>query len=161
MSKKSKNSRKNNMSKSERRAAFLFGSPVENEISNELDVLEVLANIFANIAEEDARNKREDHSCACENNCKCDHSHSTSYSTNNNETRNNQCGALSIERVIYCGQATIVYWDDHTKTVVKCQDGDTHSKETGFAMALAKKVLGNSGNYNDIIREIVNSAEVY
>jgi len=35
-------------------------------------------------------------------------------------------------------KATVVIWEDDTKTVVKCHD-DEFSKEFGFAMALAKK----------------------
>lgn len=38
-------------------------------------------------------------------------------------------------------KATVVIWEDDTKTVVKCHD-DEFSKEFGFAMALAKKVYG-------------------
>lgn len=59
---------------------------------------------------------------------------------------------MQIERVIFNAPATVVYWKDGTKTVVKCQDGDKYSKETGLAMAIVKKVYGNSGAYNDIMK---------
>lgn len=59
---------------------------------------------------------------------------------------------VQIERVIFNAPATVVYWKDGTKTVVKCQDGDKYSKETGLAMAIVKKVYGNSGAYNDIMK---------
>lgn len=59
----------------------------------------------------------------------------------------------SIKKVIFNNPATIVYWTDGSKTVVKCQDGDTYSKETGLALCLAKKAMGNKGNYNDIFRK--------
>ena len=62
---------------------------------------------------------------------------------------------MEIEKVIFNEPATIVYWQDGTKTVVKCQEGDTFSKETGLAMAIAKKALGNEGNFNDIFRKWV------
>lgn len=57
-----------------------------------------------------------------------------------------------IENVIFNDPATIVFWADGTKTVVKCQrqDGDTYSKETGLAMAIVKKACGNKSNYNNI-----------
>lgn len=61
----------------------------------------------------------------------------------------------NIERVIFNNPATIVYWDDGTKTVVKCQDGDTYSQETGLAMAIAKKVFGNNSSYNEVFKQWV------
>lgn len=61
----------------------------------------------------------------------------------------------TIRQVIFNDPATIVIWGDHTKTVVKCQPGDTFSKETGLAMAIIKKVYGNKGNYNDVFRKWV------
>lgn len=59
----------------------------------------------------------------------------------------------SIKNVYFNDPATVVLWDDGTKTVVKCQDGDTYSKETGLALCLAKKAMGNKGNFNDIFRK--------
>lgn len=59
----------------------------------------------------------------------------------------------SIKNVYFNPPATVVLWDDGTKTVVKCQDGDTYSKETGLALCLAKKAMGNKGNFNDIFRK--------
>lgn len=55
--------------------------------------------------------------------------------------------SFEIERVIFSKPATIVIWKDGSKTVVKCQEGDTFSEETGLAMAICKKVFGNKGNY--------------
>ena len=48
----------------------------------------------------------------------------------------------NVERVIYNEPATIVFFTDGTKTVVKCEEGDTYSKEAGLALAIAKKALG-------------------
>lgn len=59
-----------------------------------------------------------------------------------------------IEKVIFNDPATIVYWTDGTKTVVKCNDGDTYSPERGLLMAIAKKFLGgNAGRYNNELRK--------
>lgn len=58
-----------------------------------------------------------------------------------------------IERVIFNDPATIIIWEDGTKTIVKCQEGDTYSKELGLAMCFAKKFLGNKGNFNDIFKK--------
>lgn len=57
----------------------------------------------------------------------------------------------SIERLIFNDPATIVYWNDGTKTVVKCQPGDTFSAETGLMAAMLKRFLGNDNSYNKII----------
>ena len=48
---------------------------------------------------------------------------------------------------------TIVLWDDGTKTMVKCQEGDEYSKEVGLALCVAKKSLGNLPNFNNIFRK--------
>lgn len=52
-----------------------------------------------------------------------------------------------IKKVIFNDPATIVFWSDGSKTVVKCQDGDIYDPEKGLAMAISKKALGNKGNY--------------
>ena len=52
-----------------------------------------------------------------------------------------------IKNVIFNDPATIVFWDDGTKTVVKCQDGDEFDPEKGLAMAIVKKTYGNKGSY--------------
>ena len=49
-----------------------------------------------------------------------------------------------IKKVIFNDPATIVIWDDETKTVVKCCEGDEFDPEKGLAMAISKKVLGGS-----------------
>ena len=52
-----------------------------------------------------------------------------------------------IKNVIFNDPATIVFWEDGTKTIVKCQDGDEFDPEKGLAMAIAKKAYGNKGGY--------------
>ncbi len=54
---------------------------------------------------------------------------------------------IYIEKVIFNDPATIVMWNDHVKTVVKCQDGDIFDPEKGLAMAITKRFFGNQGNY--------------
>lgn len=56
----------------------------------------------------------------------------------------------NIKQVLYRAPATIVFWDDGTKTVVTCQKGDTYSEEMGLAMAISKKAYGNKGSFNKI-----------
>lgn len=60
-----------------------------------------------------------------------------------------------IKKVIFNNPATIVYWNDGTKTVVKCQDGDKYDKELGLAMCCSKKLFGNKGNFNNIFKKFI------
>ena len=52
-----------------------------------------------------------------------------------------------ITKVIFNDPATIVFWADDTKTVVKCDNKERYDPEKGLAMAISKKALGNQGNY--------------
>ena len=61
--------------------------------------------------------------------------------------------ALNIKKVIFNEPATIVFWEDGTKTVVKCSENETFDKEKGLAMAIVKKMLGNKGNYFNQIKK--------
>lgn len=58
----------------------------------------------------------------------------------------------SIKKVIFNPPATIVFWKDGTKTVVK-SDKEDFDKEKGLAMAISKKALGNKGNYYNEIKK--------
>lgn len=60
--------------------------------------------------------------------------------------------ALLIKDVIYNDPATIIFWKDGTKTVVKCND-EEYDPEKGFAMAVCKKVFGNEGNYYNTFKK--------
>ena len=64
-----------------------------------------------------------------------------------------------IKKVKFNGPATIVFWADGTKTVVKCQDGDDYSEEVGLAMCIVKKVFGNTSKYNDIFKKWCPSSD--
>lgn len=61
--------------------------------------------------------------------------------------------SMQIKNVVFNNPATIVFWGDGTKTVVKCQKGDPYSKESGLAIAIAKKALGNKGNFNEVFKK--------
>lgn len=58
-----------------------------------------------------------------------------------------------IVNVIFNDPATIVIWGDGTKTVVKCQPGDTYDAEKGLALCISKKFLGNKGNFNEVFKK--------
>lgn len=74
-------------------------------------------------------------------------------------TRQRRVNMPTIKNVIFNDPATIVLWSDGTKTVVKCQDGDLYSAETGLAMAIAKKALGNKGNFNEVFKKWIPDYE--
>ncbi len=75
---------------------------------------------------------------------------STMKNTNNKPTPSNP-----IKQVIFNGPATIVYWKDGCKTVVKAQ-GDEYDPEKGLAMAVARHyfcdILGMS-RYDGIFKK--------
>ncbi len=62
------------------------------------------------------------------------------------------CNA-TITHVIFNAPATIVFWLDGSKTVVKAQNDEPFDKEKGLAMAICKKLGGNRGAYYDIFKE--------
>lgn len=61
----------------------------------------------------------------------------------------------SIIKVIFNNPATIVLWNDGTKTVVKCSENDEFNPEIGLAMAICKKSFGNTGIYNEVFKKWV------
>lgn len=67
----------------------------------------------------------------------------------------------SIKNVIFNDPATIVFWHDGTKTVVKAE-GEPFDPEKGLAMAICKKMLGTNGsksNYNEIFKKWIPKKE--
>ena len=46
---------------------------------------------------------------------------------------------VGIREVKYSGPATIIFWDDDTKTVSKCAPEDNYDKTIGFLVAWGKK----------------------
>lgn len=65
-----------------------------------------------------------------------------------------------ISKVIFNPPATIIIWDDDTKTVVKCGENDIYDPEKGMAMAICKKAFGNKGNYCNIFKQWLPKEEV-
>jgi hypothetical protein len=59
------------------------------------------------------------------------------------------------KQVIFNDPATIIIWNDNTKTVVKCQSGDLYDPEKGFVMAYLKRLLGNKNEFNKEINKWV------
>ena len=50
---------------------------------------------------------------------------------------------------------TVALWRDGTKTIVKCQHGETFDAEKGVAMCFMKRYFKNRGCYNDWMREVL------
>lgn len=61
----------------------------------------------------------------------------------------------AIKKVIFNPPATIIQWNDGSKTVVKCQNGEPFDAEKGFVMAYLKKLLGNDNTFNKEISKWV------
>lgn len=56
----------------------------------------------------------------------------------------------AVQKVIYNDPATIIFWNDGTKTVAKCQKGDKYDPEKGFLVAYLKKQIGNNVLRNEL-----------
>ena len=50
---------------------------------------------------------------------------------------------------------TVAIWKDGSKTIVKCQPGETFDAEKGIAMCFVKRSFKNRGCYNDWLREVL------
>ena len=62
-------------------------------------------------------------------------------------------GIPDVDRVIFNPPATIVFWDDGTKTVVRCMEDQPYEKYAGFAMACMKKMFGSTSRAKAIMQE--------
>lgn len=63
-----------------------------------------------------------------------------------------------IKKVIFNDPATIVFWKDGTKTIVKCMPGEKFDPEKGILVAIYKKNLKDKPNY---FKEIKKWADTY
>lgn len=59
---------------------------------------------------------------------------------------------LKPVRIIYNDPATIIFWSDGTKTVVKRSEGEPYNEYNAFCAALAKKVFETNSNVNRIVK---------
>ena len=66
--------------------------------------------------------------------------------------------SLNVSKIIFNPPATIVFWEDGTKTVVKCAAEDEFNEYCGFLAALGKKVYENN---NQIKKLFDKKAEWY
>lgn len=59
------------------------------------------------------------------------------------------------KQIIYNPPATIVFWEDGTKTVVKCSESETYSEYYGFLAALGKKIFETNSEVNRIVKTYI------
>lgn len=64
----------------------------------------------------------------------------------------------SIKNVIFNPPATIVFWTDGSKTVVKCNAKEEFDPEKGMAMAIAKRCANNSDDFYKEIKKWVEKS---
>ena len=133
--------------------------------------IEAVNNLYKNIKEE-KENSNMKHATTidtyiCVGDKKYNIDSMTSRITSRNEYQEiNACTHLSTynefnpyepEKVIFNDPATIVFWKDGTKTVVKAVY-EPFDKEKGLAMAIAKKALGNEGKYFNVFKKFINES---
>lgn len=63
------------------------------------------------------------------------------------------------KKIIYHDIATIVFWMDGTKTVVKLGGDEKNNRYTAFCAALAKKVYGNNSRVNKIVKTGIDETD--
>ena len=58
------------------------------------------------------------------------------------------------DKIIHNGPATIVFWPDGTKTVVKCSENDIYDPFDAFTAALAKKIYGTTSSIKTMLKKV-------
>lgn len=67
---------------------------------------------------------------------------------------------LTIKKIMYKPPATIIFWNDGTKTVAVCEKEDTYNRELGFALCVLKKKYGNK-KVHDMLDKYVHGVSKY
>lgn len=62
-------------------------------------------------------------------------------------------GIPDVRRIVFSCPATIVFWEDDTKTVVKCMEGEKFERYAGFAAACMKKMFGSTSRAKSIMED--------
>ena len=79
-------------------------------------------------------------------------------------TKHNPCEFIgnertvpAIKKVLFNNPATIVFWEDGSKTIVRSGNCEhSFDPEKGLAMAIAKKAFGNKGSYYNIFKKWIS-----
>ena len=64
---------------------------------------------------------------------------------------------IKPKRIIHNGNATIVFWNDNTKTVVRCAEDGTQDNYNAFCAAYCKKVFGSNSHLKRVIKDAENA----
>lgn len=72
------------------------------------------------------------------------------------ETEGGEDEYYTPDRILRSGDATIVFWRDGEKTIVKKASDEEDNKYVAFCSALAKKIFGS----NNAVKKIAASVEV-
>ena len=67
----------------------------------------------------------------------------------------NYLNSITIKNVRFSPPATIVFWSDNTKTVVKAQNGEPFDAEKGLMACIVKRITGNTGRYNELFKKYI------
>ncbi len=62
---------------------------------------------------------------------------------------------LKPEKIMEHGRATIFFWKDGTKTVVKLQEGDEPDIYGAYAHAIGKKIFGSRTAFKNVIDDML------
>lgn len=57
-------------------------------------------------------------------------------------------------KIIHSGPCTIVFWNDNTKTIVRCSENDTYDEYAAFCAALAIKIYGSNSKLKKMINKV-------
>lgn len=68
---------------------------------------------------------------------------------------------MRIKKAHFNNPVTVVLWEDGTKTIVRAGEGEEYDPEKGLAMAIAKKALGNQGNYYNLFKKWLPEEEEF
>lgn len=70
-------------------------------------------------------------------------------SVNKQKEQRNKKMNKKIKKIILNNPATVIFWNDNSKTVVKCTDGDKYNPLNGIAIAFMKGMLDKKA-YNKL-----------
>ena len=64
-----------------------------------------------------------------------------------------------ITKIVFNNPATIVFWADGTKTVVKCMEGQEFNEYYGVACAIMKRFFGNNSKASAFVEKFKEEEE--
>ena len=107
-----------------RKGSFYFYAPKENDNRTEMENTNYYTKLLKNLMG------------AIDKQSRIDNSFGSYYEDDNGNV-------TYIREVIYNDPAVVVFWNDGTKTVSKCDYGDNFNPEFGLILCVLKKVIGN------------------